>query len=401
MRNFVISLILVLTFQPATAFELLFPVTVSDRSMVWRIDLPGSSPNGYTWNDLFTNAIADWNANSVLNWQWQLESLPDNCIRDPSGRSLRPQYRPLRHEPGLQLFRLRGIRVHLLELFGNSSGTAMPGSPTRMSSQERVNLPSSKPPSASFRTKTTRSPGPRKISTEPACTSSATPSACTTARSSHRSWVLAMVQTVSRTTTCAAPRSCSRTTAAARPTSPGRHHRERADARALHGLRVQRQRPSTAARPSGRGTRSTSSAPSCSTRVTSNPPAPFTSSYRWATSSSQSTSRANGFPGTANRRCRQRTSFDELGFADDFVILGRNSAFGGEGVDVSTWTSVEWDQVHAGERPIDGAAITGEKLGLGNGDSLSFWIAYSTADAPGVYHYGSRPLVVTWSTGPD
>lgn len=60
-----------------------------------------------------------------------------------------------------------------------------------------------------------------------------------------------------------------------------------------------------------------------------------------------------------------------------------------------------WDYVWHYLRSEDPDYASGEKWGFGDGDSIAFYIAYSTDDAPDVYHYSAEPLIITWSATSD
>ena len=64
---------------PVCAFELLYPVTVYDRELVWRVDLPGVNVNGFPYTELFGDAVTEWNGNSVLSMGWEAVDLTDGC----------------------------------------------------------------------------------------------------------------------------------------------------------------------------------------------------------------------------------------------------------------------------------------------------------------------------------
>ena len=87
-------------------------------------------------------------------------------------------------------------------------------------------------------------------------------------------------------------------------------------------------------------------------------------------------------------------AFEELGWADDFAVIGRTDY---ERRDTDKFTEEDWDRYFAGLDHIYVNALTGDMLGLKDGDTISFWIAYSSEAEPGVYHHAARPIVVTWS----
>lgn len=89
----------------------------------------------------------------------------------------------------------------------------------------------------------------------------------------------------------------------------------------------------------------------------------------------------------------------ELGLSSLFEIIA-HFEIPIEGISF-TDTTAAWDYVWHYLRSQDPNYASGEKWGFGDGDSIAFYIAYSTDEAPEVYHYSAEPLIITWSSSID
>ena len=82
-RSVYFLLLITLHTPIVSAFELYAPVTIFDRTHHYLVDLPGAFPDAtHTLEELFAIGVNEWNYASNLNLSWERQQLPPPCQND-------------------------------------------------------------------------------------------------------------------------------------------------------------------------------------------------------------------------------------------------------------------------------------------------------------------------------